>query len=145
MKRRSDLWAKVEHVGGQRVLVPTTRSCVEWINHVNADRPVRIDPRQPRNGKHHRLYWCILAEVAHNTETYKDAEALHEAILHQLGMVEPKIIIKPDRTKIITWERESTAFRAMDQAAFSQFFERAMSIIESDMGFDIDEICKSTA
>lgn len=130
LKRYSKEW-------GRPVLVPSTYDSEAWLERINADRAVLLDPRQPRNGKHHNLYWAILAEVARQTERYKDGPALHEAILFQMGMCEKRVIVQPNGNWEVTWDRDSTAFDNMDQAAFNEYFEKAMAMIETDIGFDV--------
>lgn len=125
---------------GRSVLVPSTRDSENWLDRVNSEKPVLLDPRQPRNGTHHNLYWAILAEVAHNTERYKSGAALHEGIMMQLGMCEKRIIVMPNGGWEVTCDRDSTAFEKMDQAAFSEYFDTAMGIIQKDMGFDVEAL-----
>jgi len=140
MTRKPKIWSRKVHANGHCMLLPCTRESEAWLERINADSPVRLDPKQPRNGKHHCMYWSILGEAAHNTEKYNDSTALHEAILMQLGMCEKRIIVQPNGEWHVTWDRDSTAFSKMDQAAFSEYFEKAMGIIETDLQFDVQAL-----
>lgn len=101
-----------------------------------------MDPKQPRKGSHHRLYWAILSKVAENSDAYKNGEALHEAILYQMGRYDKRVIVQPDGEVHVTFDRHSTAFAKMDQAEFQAFYDEAMLMIQNDMGFDINAVAQ---
>lgn len=139
-------WAKkVTGQSGVSGLVPTTEETTELFARLNAEKPCRIEVKQPRNGKHSSKYWAILGNAARNTETYANSQKLHEAILMQLGMYEPIIVILPNGEKRAHVELESISYAAKDQAKFAEFYERAMGIIAQDLGFDIEELEKTSA
>jgi hypothetical protein len=93
---------------------------------------LEVSIRQRRSLPQQRLYWVTLQEVVNATGDYPSAEALHEALKLALGCVR---LMKRWDGEILTVP-DSTAFAAMDGAAFKDFFDRAMAAIAERYGFD---------
>ena len=86
-----------------------------------------MDPKQPRNERHHRKYWALISLVWDNVdhEQYPSPEDLHDAIKISVGL----------RTRIhlpsgkLAYRAGSIAFSKMDQTEFSKFYDRVCDLI----------------
>ena len=89
---------------------------------------VRI--RRPRNPKHHRLYWGMVRHIVEATDRWPTETALHRWIKYELGLYTIQAV---DHGKFIV-EWDSTDFMSMDQARFSDYFDRAVIAICLECG-----------
>ncbi len=99
------------------------------IENLKPEARVRAKITQPRNEGHHRLYWKVLSLVCDNTDAFPSTEGLHSWLKIKAGYVD-HIRIGDNETIVVP---QSTSFAAMDQAAFDQYFEVAMHIIETEV------------
>jgi len=96
--------------------------------------------RTKRSKPHNGMYWAQLAQIVKATGAYPTPEHLHIWIKHRLGYTEP--ICDPSG-KIVAVNVDSTAFAAMDQAAFMRFYEHAVQLVASEMGIDMGALCQT--
>lgn len=82
----------------------------------------------PRNIGHHRLFFALLSVVAKAQNTYSTTDRLLSVIKVGTGHFETYEL---DGKQII--EPQSISFAKMDQAAFRQFFDKAVLVIMSKM------------
>lgn len=88
---------------------------------------VHVEVRQPRNIAHHRLFWALVHRIADGIGC--DAEALADHLKVRAGHV------RTVNTQLGVKEYPaSISFAAMDQAKFSDFFNRCVTIIVEDLG-----------
>ena len=88
---------------------------------------VMIEMKRPRNVKHHRMFWALMSLVWENMDSarYPTVDDLVSAIKIATG----------HRTRIelpngeIGFIPGSIAFHKMDQAAFSDFYDRVCDLI----------------
>ena len=88
---------------------------------------VMIEMKRPRNVKHHRMFWALMSLVWENMDSarYPTVDDLVSAIKIAAG----------HRTRIelpngeIGFIPGSIAFHKMDQAAFSDFYDRVCDLI----------------
>ena len=83
-----------------------------------------VEAKQPRNVKHHRLYWALVNKVFENQSKYATADDLHEAIKYALGYY--RTVQTPTREIVVT---ESITFRKMDQTEFREFFDKVVRLV----------------
>lgn len=87
-----------------------------------------VTVKRPRNGAHHRLYWTMCQRIANavGSEPENVSDLLKIATGHCTLV----------RTKGYGDVRfpKSISFAAMDQSAFSSFFERCLKVIYSEWG-----------
>ena len=93
---------------------------------------VFLKVRKPRNIKHHRKYWGMLASVVEATDRWPSTEAMHRWIKWELGMYTPVAV--RDGYTVLEWD--STDFAAMDQRAFGEFYDRAIATVVFETGID---------
>lgn len=86
---------------------------------------VRVTIRRPRNVNHHRKFWALLAVIFPHQTHYPTEETLLAAIKVALGYGE-SVKLPDGRTIIIPG---SISFAKMDQKAFEQFYDRALTLI----------------
>jgi hypothetical protein len=99
---------------------------------------VHVQFKKPRNVPRHRRYWAVIQVVIKNNEMFATDRHLHRTLLMGCGVVEPVITIDGDIVMIPS----STAFDAMDEGTFRQYFDAAMNIINTHImpGVEIDEL-----
>lgn len=101
-----------------------------------AGTDVLVKLRQPRNLKHHRLYWALMKLVAECAPAWNNAEAVHQWTKFRLGMYRAVEVVRG--TVVIEWE--STDFAAMDQTRFTAHFDAAIAEIAMETGIDPYEL-----
>ena len=98
----------------------------------DGDSTVFLRVRRPRNIKHHRKYWGMLASVVDATDRWPSTEAMHRWIKWELGMYTPVAV--RDGYTVLEWD--STDFASMDQRAFGEFYDRAIAAVVFETGID---------
>lgn len=93
---------------------------------------LEITVKQRRSSKQQALYWAMLAYVNKSTEAYPNAEKLHDAVKDYLGYY--TVLRRLDGTE--KQVLDSTAFSAMDQAAFKIYFDQAVRALTEQFHFD---------
>lgn len=94
-------------------------------------------PRGKRSRQHNGMYWVQLGQIVKATEAFASADKMHEWIKLRLGYVSP--ILGP-QGQVVGMTVDSTAFNAMDQAAFGAFYEKAAALIAAEMGIDLADV-----
>lgn len=106
---------------------------------------VRVTIRRPRNVQHHRKFFALVAAIYPHQDLYPTEETLLAAIKVALGYGE-SIKLPDGRTIIVPG---SISFAKMDQKAFADFYDRALTLIlarilpgvnKADLEREIDEI-----
>lgn len=97
---------------------------------------VLVQIRQPRNIKHHRMYWAMVGAVVDATDRWPSSESLHRWIKWRLDMYRPVAV--HDNLVILEWD--ATDFASMGQAEFKGFFDRAMTLIHDETGIEPESL-----
>lgn len=113
MRRVGDHLAPID-AGGEAVLAA-----------VPDDAVVKVELKRPRNLGHHRKYWALLNAVYPHQELYPTLDSFAAAMKVATGLAEP--VRLPNGTLIFC--TGSIAFGRMDQAAFEQFYRRAVNVV----------------
>lgn len=100
--------------------------------HPAPETMVLVKIRQPRNIRHHNLYWSLLAVVVHATGRWPTVDACHTWMKWRLNMYRPVAVA--DGEVVLEWQ--STDFAAMDQVRFNAFFKDAIYAISLETGID---------
>ena len=137
-------WCRKVSKNGIVGLVPTTAETEEKIRALNNNTPARVEIKQPRNGAHHRLYWAICAEIAANTEGYKDSTHTHRATLYELGKFDIEVIVTPSGKQVAETKWHSISYAEKDQAEFAKYYEQAKDVWAM-WGYDPDELERRNA
>lgn len=86
-----------------------------------------------RSLPHHRLYWQALKNAVEATGRWPSTEALHTALKIRLGRFEPVYDLKG---QVVGMKPDSTAFAAMTQADFREYFDAAIAVLAEAIGAD---------
>lgn len=116
---------------GSRVS-PVSAIDFEFLSEYPPGTELEIKPRSKRTYPLHRTYWKALSETVKATDKWPTAEHLHKSLLQACGYVTVNHGL--DGTPFITVD--STAFKAMNQAEFKGYFDRAMEKLAQSVGFD---------
>jgi hypothetical protein len=93
---------------------------------------LEITVKQRRSSKQQALYWAMLSHTNTATQAYPTTEKLHEALKRHLGYVTTFTHFDGTEEEIT----DSTAFAAMDQAAFKLYFDQAVMALTEKFHFD---------
>lgn len=121
------------------LLVPEMSIDAQFLRKKPEGVRLRVTATQPRSVPYHRRYWAILAAVVDACGLIYRPEDLHDLIKQKLGMVQ-QITLRNGDVWTVT---DSTAFEAMDQPEFEEFFEKAMAYLAEATGLDPVEIKKA--
>lgn len=122
----ADLWLK--RVG--MALVPDGDESIAAFSKLPFNKSLHAEVKQPRNGAHHRLFWSIVHRIAEGIG--KNSEEVCDVLKVGTGhctWVQTKSYGKIPLPK-------SISFASMDQAAFSEFYDKALIVIFSEWGID---------
>lgn len=86
---------------------------------------VQVEIKRLRNLAHHRKWWKLVQVVFPHQSTYPTIEQFHGALKCALGHAD-SVTLADGRVMLMP---RSIAFAKMDQAAFEQFYERAIDLI----------------
>jgi hypothetical protein len=118
---------------GRLLLKPSDRQSEDLLDKVRPGRVMLCRTRTPRNGKHHRLLWAVAGLIADNNELYDDAEHVVEQLKLATGHVKRVFYNVPGLGRIEQLRGASISYEAMPQEEFSQWFDKALGYICSDM------------
>lgn len=104
-------------------LAPDGSDCASVLAKVPFGKLMRIEIKQPRNGNFHRLYWALCARIGDAVGV--DSENISDLLKIETGHC---TIVKSKTYGELRLPR-SISYAAMDNAAFSIFFERCVQVI----------------
>lgn len=113
-------------------LSPVSAFEQELLDRYPVGAELEITIKQRRSLPQQKTYWKMLAYVNGATDAYPTTEKLHEAVKHHLGYV--TTFTRFDGTEETV--ADSTAFAAMDAAAFKLYFDQAKQALAVKFGFD---------
>lgn len=128
-------WLKRE--GG--ALVPTSRAAQEIIADLPSGERLKVEIKQSRNDKHHRMFFALLGlcvKALNNGPAPTTTDLLLKWIKVKLGYVKvvelpANIVQATDQSHAI--EYQSISYDAMDQDAFSAFADEAMRLVRDQI------------
>lgn len=113
------LWVK--RIG--EALVPDGTESVEALSFLPFDRTLRAEVEQPRNLKHHKLFWSLCARIGKGIG--KNAEFVERAFKIETGHFS-HYTLADGRDCIVLG---SIAFHKMDQIQFDHFWRDCLEIM----------------
>lgn len=134
-------------LGGLR---PIDAASAEALERIPETEEVRVEITRPRNLKHHRKFFALLNAIYPHQKTYPTHKLFRAAVSVAMGFGETTKL--PDGRVIIV--PESISFANMDQAAFEQFYDRAVELMvtrilpnvnRADLNREVDEILAGRA
>ena len=120
------------------ILKPYDRTDAELLAKMREGEPYRVKVSMPRNLKFHKKFFALLALVFDNLPEEIPAKlpdgqaveirSIDDLLWHikmQTGHYEQKVTLGGR----VTYEAKSISFSAMDEAEFSDFYNRAVNVI----------------
>lgn len=109
-------------------LLPVDEEGIEALAKVRDGRDVMVEVTQSRNPRHHRLFFALLRFAQMHCEIFegRSIDQILKAIKLATGWYDTYIDSETGRE--MHYER-SIAWEAMDQGAFSAFFENACNVM----------------
>lgn len=117
-------------------LRPFGRESSEQLSKLPHNKPVYAEIRQPRNGKHHRLFWTLTHRIGEAVGV--DGDAVAHVLKIRTGHV------REIRTKRgVELMPLSISFAKLDQIAFDKFFNQCLDVITSEWGIARPDILEA--
>lgn len=110
------------HMGALRPVDAASETALASVLH---NEIVEVQIKRRRNLAHHRKWWKLVQVVFPHQSTYSTIETFHAALKCALGHADA-VTLPDGRVMLVP---RSIAFAKMDQAAFEQFYERAVDLI----------------
>ena len=135
---------KVYYINDKKVLIPADQDSQDWILKQPAGREIMVQVKTPRNINHHKKFFAMLNMVFDNTEKFKTADELLNALKFMSGQCEQRFSPKTGEMYYVT---KSISFESMTQDEFSIFYntciDNILKYIIPDANQDfIDEIAR---
>src|ERR1043166_2381612 len=109
----ADFWAMREGM----TLRPFGAESADAFGKLPFGKVVHVEMKQPRNGKHHRLYWTLCTRIANAIGA--EPETVSDVLKIRTGHCTTVMTKRGDLHL-----PKSISFAAMDQTAFNTFFDR---------------------
>ena len=140
-KKPSSLPLRMRRTGNS--LVPATKLAESMLSSVPNGGECEVTIRRRRNLAHNGKYWAILhAVIASGASVkYPTAYKLHQALLFGLNYVTPLTTLKNE----VVLVPDSTAFDALDQIHFAEYYQAAMALLGQLLGRDPEELLQEAA
>lgn len=131
-------------------LTPASKAAQIAMEHLPRGVPLRIEPKQPRNGKFHRMAWAFFTYVA---EALNDGPAgahwtpddVKDDLLVATGHAKVRPMSGSERRRwnapqgAIVAVPKSISWSSMDEVAFSRFMAGAMTYVRDELCVWIEE------
>ena len=122
-------------------LFPTSKAAQDALMALPKGVPMRIDPKQPRNGKQHRLFWAFAQYVANAMNDGPTAKnwTAEDVVSHMkiaTGRAVTVRLGKRERDRLgveYAVLPKSISFASMDNAEFSKFMDAAFMYVRDDL------------
>ena len=124
-----------------KAMWPTSRAAMLELERLPKGVPLKVDPKQPRNGRQHRLLWAFASLVADclndgPTAQAWDAEKVVTHLKLATGHVETVRLSKPDQRRLgveFAALPKSISFAKMDGTEFSAFMDQAFIYVRDSL------------
>lgn len=122
-------------------LLPASKAAQMELEKLAKGVPLKVEPKQPRNGKQHRLFWAFASYVADalNDGPTNRQWSQTDVVAHlklATGHVTTMKLSRRDQERLgveYAAVPASISFAAMDGQAFSEFMERAFVYVRDDL------------
>lgn len=126
----SEFWVRREG----STLHPTDAESRELIDKLPREKLLHVEVKLPRNAQHHRLYWALCQRIG--AALGIDSENVSDVLKISTGHCK---FVRSKRYGVLRVPK-SISFAAMDQAAFSEFFERCVVCICEEWGIARNDV-----
>jgi len=114
-----------KHISG---LAPKSVAAEDMLKKIRLGDLVTVDIQRPRNIAHHAKFFAMLQLIHENQDHYTSVEDILTAFKFAIGHTR-KIKVRAGIVEI----PKSISFASMDQAAFDEFYTRALDFVVSDV------------
>lgn len=117
----------------------------EMAKKIPLNEPIVYDWKKPRNYKFHKKFFALLNLVYENQEDYNNIDHMRSDLIIQAGFytVRKSMIIK-NYNYSLDWieikEPKSISFAKMDEAEFSDLYNRIIDVVVQWLGVDKEDI-----
>lgn len=119
-------------------LRPFGRESSEQLTKLPHGKPLFAEVRQPRNGKHHRLFWTLTHRIGEAVGV--DGDAVAHVLKIRTGHV------REIRTKRgVEFMPLSISFAKMDQTDFAKFFDKCLDVITTEWGIARPDVLEAVS
>lgn len=99
-------------------------------------KPCLVNITNPRNLKHHNLFFALLEMVVMNTEKWLSIEHLRRAVLYKLNLFSFELGFDDKMIPVV----DSMNFMKMDQKKFDeQVFQPALTLFAIELGIEPED------
>lgn len=116
-------------------LSPTTENPA--FDKLKLGEEVEIEFKKPRNIQHHKKFFVLVNLIFKNQEKYDNIKHFRAVFTMRCGYYEE---IKTE--KGIVYLPTSINFASMDQTAFDEFYDKAVTVACREIGADKEELLK---
>jgi len=109
-------------------LFPAAQSQNEF-SKLPRDKMFAIDPKQPRNLAHLRLYWALVDLVLNNQDVFKTKNQVDEAIKIGTGRYTLSWVHDEHGDRVCHYHTESISVPNMKQAEFDTFWNNVLDYV----------------
>jgi len=120
----SEFWVRRE---GSTLHPIDTESC-DALEKLPREKLLHVEVKLPRNAAHSRLYWALCQRIGNALGI--DSENISDILKISTGHCK---FVRSKRYGVVRIPK-SISFAAMDQTAFSEFFERCVLCISEEWG-----------
>lgn len=111
------------------VLMPYSAVCIEEFDRLSDGSTVKVQITQPRNIRHHNMWFALLQATFDAQDYFKTMDELHDEIKIVTGH-----FVMHRRMDGTTYPSpKSISFAKMDNLAFRAFFDRAVGLIINEI------------
>lgn len=128
----SDFWAIREGM----VLRPYGSESAALLGKIPFGTPIYVSAKQPRNGRHHRLFWTLCARIG-------DAVGCEHEDVAFLLKLRTGHVRRIHTKKGIEEIPLSISFAKMDQTAFKAFFDKCVIVINTEFGIAVPDVLEA--
>lgn len=119
-----------EWINGRPCLTAADLHADEWLERIKDQKALVLSGRRVRNAKHLAKLFCLLREVVTNCDVWPNERELLEDLKEATGLSQTRINPMTGRT----WVKVgSISFEAMDQDEFTQWYEKAVNLLATDV------------
>lgn len=117
---------------------------VAWatFDRVRAGKPIIVTVHQARNPDHHNKLWALATKVADHCDDFDDAEDAIEWVKVNIPSMRKEYVLRDGRLAIRT---KSISYASMDQIAFNEFYDKALTLWSAKIGCDPETLLAEAA
>jgi len=120
---------------GPRMIAPADPEAEEWMKGIAVGEMFFVEPKRPRNPKHHRLAFALFQFVLDATDRFANVDQLLLWLKIQTGHYEEHI----EADGRLVYVPKSISFASMTEDAFGEWHTKALEVIRRELLPDMSE------